>query len=164
MVRPSHSSSSLSMIGSSRFRLSLSLGALALSCACYGYYAPPSTTDVVGRRVQLSLSDSGSVMLASQLGPASQAVEGQLVADSANQFLVSVVGVRRRSGEESDWKGEQVTIPRPFVTHVAERRFSFGRTALVSILTSGALLAAQQAFSGRGFGGGGGSSSGGGPK
>jgi hypothetical protein len=147
-----------------RSRSTLVVVALSALAGCYGYYAPPSTMAVVGRRVQLSLSDSGSVMLASQLGPGSNAVEGQLVADSANRYLLSVVGVRRRDGAESEWKGEQVMIPHPFVTQVAERRFSLGRTALMSVITSGALLAAQQAFSGRGFGGGGGTSSGGGPK
>ena len=137
---------------------------LPLLAGCYGYYAAPNANGVVGRRVQLSLSDSGSVMLASQLGPSSNAVEGRLVADTANLFLLSVVGVQRRDGIGSDWKGERVAIPRPFVTHVAERRFSFGRTALATVITGGALVAAQQAFSGRGFGGGGGTSSGSGSK
>ena len=126
---------------------------------CYGYYTAPNADAVVGRRVQLSLSDSGSVMLASQLGPSSNAVEGRLLADSSNLLLMSVVGVQRRDGNTSEWKGESVSIPRPLVTQVAERRFSWGRTALTTVLTSAALLAAQQAFSGQGFGGGGGNSS-----
>ena len=126
---------------------------------CYGSYVTPNADGAVGRRVQLSLSDSGSVMLASQLGPSSNAVEGRLVADSANLFLVSVVGVQRRDGSGSEWKGEGVAIPQPFVTRVAERRFSWGRTAITTVLTGAALVAAQQAFSGRGFGGGGGTSS-----
>jgi hypothetical protein len=139
-----------------RYPLALALSSLA---GCYGYYATPNAGGVVGRRVQLSLSDSGSVMLASQLGPSSNAVEGRLVADSANLFLVSVVGVQRRDGNGSEWKGENVSIPQPFVTGVAERRFSWGRTAITTVLTGAALVAAQQAFSGRGFGGGGGTSS-----
>jgi hypothetical protein len=137
---------------------SLLLVALPALAGCYGYYTPPARS-VIGRQVQLSLSDSGSVMLAAQLGPGSTAVEGRLVADSGSTFLMSVAGVRRRDGDEAEWKGEQVAIPHPLVTGVAERRFSIGRTALASVLTGVALVAAQQAFSGRGFGGGGGTSS-----
>ena len=141
----------------SRFRSPL-LFVLPLLAGCYGYYTAPNADAVVGRRVHLSLSDSGSVMLASQLGPASNAVEGRLLADSSNALFLSVAEVQRRDGMSSEWKGESVSIPRPFVTQVAERRFSWGRTALTTVLTSAALVAAQQAFSGRGFGGGGGNS------
>ena len=144
---------------SGRFRRTLLAAAVPVLSGCYGYYASPNANAVVGRRVQLALSDSGSVMLASQLGPSSNAVEGRLLADSGNLFLLSVVGVQRRDGNGSEWKGEQVAIPHPFVTTVAERRFSIGRTALASVLTGVALVAAQQAFSGLGFGGGGGTSS-----
>ena len=154
------STNTLSPVAPMSFRQSLAslfLG-LPLLGGCYGYYAAPNANPVVGRRVQLSLSDSGSVMLAAQLGPGSNAVEGRLVSDSANLFLMSVVGVQRRDGNSAEWKGESVAIPRPFVTQVAERRFSWGRTALTTVITGAALVAAHQAFSGQGFGGGGGSS------
>ena len=144
----------------SRVRRALLLVALpAFLGGCYGYYQAPTASPLVGRRVQLSLSDSGSVMLASQIGPSNAALEGRLVADTANAYLISVLGVRRRDGSDADWRGENISIPRPFVTQIAERRFSVGRTALVSFLTGAALVAARQAFSGAGFGGGGGSSS-----
>ena len=139
-------------------RYVLAPAALALVGGCYGYYTAPDLggTRLVGRRVQLLLSDSGSVMLTPQLGPSNDAVSGTLLDESADTYTVSVLSVRRRDGDESDWRGERLAIPRPLVSQIAERKFSPGRTALASIFTTVALVAAQQAFSGRGGTGGGG--------
>ena len=133
-----------------------SIGIPAIACAatlmsgCFGYYDPATSSAPVTKVVQLALTDSGSVVLASQLGPSNESVEGRLLADSSGVYLVSLSGVRRRDGSESDWRGEQVAIPRALVSKVSERRFSRGRTILMSALTTTALIAATKAFAGRG--------------
>lgn len=116
---------------------------------CFGYYQP-LTTDLAGRRVQLSITDSGSVVLAPRLGPQVEAVEGLLHADSGSQYVVSVLATRRRDGQESDWRGENVAIQRALVSSVTERRFSRSRTAVFTTLSGIAIAATKHAFGGGG--------------
>jgi hypothetical protein len=117
---------------------------------CYGYY-PPSTPAPVGKDVEVTLSDSGSFALARQIGPSAAAINGRFTSDSANALVLSVTGVRQRDGNEVDWKGERVSVPRPLVIRLEERRFSRGRTTLfVGGIVVG-LLVARQSFGGSGF-------------
>jgi hypothetical protein len=117
---------------------------------CYGYY-PPATPAPVGRDVELTLSDSGAVVLTRQIGPSAEAIRGRFATDSGNQIILSVTGVRQRDGNDVDWKGERVSIPRPLVIKVEERRFSRARTALFTGTIAIAAIALRQAFSGDGF-------------
>jgi hypothetical protein len=73
-----------------------------------------------------------------------------MVADSAGSYLVSVSGTRRRDGQESDWKGEMIDIPRSLVSTVTERRFSRARTTLFTGITTIAMVAVKRAFGGAG--------------
>ena len=135
-----------------RVRVSKAVVAVLASLAgsgCFGYYQP-ITTDLAGRRIQVSLNDSGSVVLAPRLGPGVEAVQGLLAADSANQYVVSVLTTRRRDGQESDWRGERVVVPYALVSSVSERRFSRARTAVFATLTGIALGASKRAFGGGG--------------
>ena len=59
--------------------------------------------------------------------------------------------MRRRDGSEVDWKGERVTIPRPVVIKMEERRFSRGRTTLFAGALAIGLLGTRQALGGSGF-------------
>ena len=143
------------------------LGALAWFSAagCYGYYQPMSP-NLTGRQLQLSITDSGAVILAPQVGFGIEAVDGRLVADSAARYIVSVSGIRHRDGFESDWKGESVYIPHVFVSTIMERRFSRARTTLFAAATTIAMVAVKHAFGGAGgaTAPGGSTGSGGGPR
>jgi hypothetical protein len=101
-----------------------------------------------GQRLQLDLTDSGSVMLTSILGPGSMAIEGVLVSPLDSTYRVSVLVVHRRNGSDEDWKGERVVVPEVFVDHVTERHFSSGRTALFTAGIAGALALIHQGFAG----------------
>jgi hypothetical protein len=125
------------------------LPCLLLLGGCYGYY-PPSSPAPVGREVELTLSDSGSFVLAQRVGPSAAAIEGRYAADSANSILLSVTGVRQRNGDGVDWRGERVLVPRPLVIKLEERRFSRGRTALFAGAVAVGLLTARQALGGLG--------------
>jgi hypothetical protein len=121
-----------------------------LFVGCYSY-RPISSGAPVGRdRVRLTLTDSGAVTLASQLGPATEEVSGRVVGDSAGAYVVSVLGTRRRGGAETDWKGEQVAIPRVLVARAEERLFSRKRTALAALGLVAAAVGAHAAFWGPG--------------
>jgi hypothetical protein len=117
---------------------------------CYGYYPAVAPTPV-GRDVQVTLSDSGSFALARQIGPSTEAIDGRLASDSGGAIVLSVTGVRRRDGSEIDWKGERVTVPRPIVIKVEERRFSRGRTLLFAGALAIGLVGTRQALGGSGF-------------
>jgi hypothetical protein len=131
---------------------------------CYGYYKPV-TSNLTGHQIQLSITDSGAVVLAPQVGVGIDAVDGKLVADSAARYVVSVSGVRRRDGLANDWKGEPVYIPHILVSSIMERRFSRARTALFATATTIAMVAVKHAFGGAGGANApGGSPGGGGPR
>ncbi len=117
---------------------------------CYGYY-PSSGPTPSGRDVQLTLTDSGSVVLARQIGVGIDALEGRLTADSANTFVIALSSTHKRDGGGSDWKGERLAVPRPLVLTIEERRFSRTRTALFSTTIAVALFAVRQGFGGQGY-------------
>jgi hypothetical protein len=120
--------------------------------ACYGYYPEAANAPLAGRDVMLTLTDSGAVVLARQLGPSTEALGGQLAADSGAAFVVLVRTVRSRAGYETPWRGERVVVPRVLVSQVEERRFSRARTTVFGVALSVALVAMRQAFSGEGGG------------
>jgi hypothetical protein len=117
--------------------------------ACYGYY-PPARADLTGREVQVSLTDSGAVVLAPRIGNGIEAVQGRVLADTVSHLELSVMGTQRRDGIENTWKGEPVDIPRSLIAVVWERRFSVARTALFVTITTIAMLGIKQAFGGAG--------------
>jgi hypothetical protein len=117
---------------------------------CYAYYEPPAGVAPVDRDVQLTLTDSGSVVLASQIGPSGAAISGRLLADSAENYRISIMSVRQRAGFDVGWNGERVLVPRVLVAGISERRFSGARTAAFGAATIGVLAALRVAFGGAG--------------
>jgi hypothetical protein len=136
-------------------RVTRSLLLLPLVAGCYVYRPVRGPTPVGGDRIRLTLTDSGAVSLASQLGPATEEVSGRVLSDSAGAYVMSVLGTKRRGGAESDWKGEHVTVPRILVARAEERRFSRTRTLLASLAVIAITVGAREAFWGPGgvFGG-----------
>lgn len=138
-------------------RLAATIAAsVVLLLGCYGYVVPPTGSSLVGTEAQLQLSDSGAVVLASKIGPAAESITGRIVTDSVPGYVVSVVSVKQRDGNETFWHGEHVVVDRTLITQAGMRRFSPSRTALFSGILSAGLVAARLAFQGHGSGGGGG--------
>jgi hypothetical protein len=135
-----------------RFRTFLLIPALA---SCYAYHRAPSTLPPPGEHVRITLNDSGTALLAAQVGPSTEALSGRMLQDSAGSYLIAVSSTRRRDGVEMGWRGERVAVSRPFVVQVEERRFSRTRTVLASAAVVVAVLFAREAFWGPGgvFGG-----------
>ncbi len=140
-----------------RRRLAATVAASVVGlCGCYGYAPPPSGSSLAGTEAQLQLSDSGAVVLASKIGPAAESITGRIVTDSAPGYVVSILSVKQRDGNETFWHGERVVVDRTLITGAGTRRFSPSRTALFSGIISAGLVAARLAFQGHGSGGGGG--------
>ena len=124
--------------------------------ACYEYVPASVPASLVGQRVQLSLTDSGTVAMAGQVGPSIEAIEGALVGDSAGTYLVSVATTRARNGVESDWTGERVRVAHALVAGLSERRFSRSRSTFAGALMTAGVTAITVALRGGGGATGGG--------
>lgn len=127
------------------------LAAVLTSAGCYAYIpAAPADPSLWKAPIQLSLTDSGAVVLAPLVGPSIVTLEGQLVADSGATYVVSMSKASRRDGSEIDWRGERVTVPHVLVAGVAARHFSRTRTLAFSALATGVLVGITEAFVGTG--------------
>jgi hypothetical protein len=125
------------------------LAAASLS-GCYEYLAPPAGGSLAGRRVNVTLTDMGSAILAPQIGPANEAIGGMLLADSGSALLVSVLSVRNRNGLEQGWRGERVRVPVQFVDRLEERSLSKRRTVLASVMLAALVVGAERVLNGPG--------------
>jgi hypothetical protein len=126
---------------------------LGLLAACYSYQTEgpvDSAAPEAGARVVVSLTQQGAVGLASQLGPAIQSVEGNLLESDPGGLALAVWEVEDTRRVRSDWKGERVVIPRDAIAGVRRRRFSAGATGLLGGLLAGGVFAAYEAFKGTG--------------
>jgi hypothetical protein len=135
---------------------------LPLIAGCYVYRPVTSAAPAGQDRVRFTLTDSGAVVLASELGPATEEVSGRVVQESAGAYVLSVLATRRRGGAETDWRGEQVVVPRILVARTEERRFSRKRTGIAIAGVIVAAVVAREAVWGPG-GAFGGAPAGGGP-
>lgn len=125
------------------------LAAIWLLGGCYSFKATGPVDTVSpkpGTRVAVTLTQQGVAELGSELGPQATYVEGDLLeADSMGlRLAVRRVEDARRTG--TDWKGEQVTLPRQAIASVSERHLSIGATALLSGLAVGGVIGAYATF------------------
>jgi hypothetical protein len=129
---------------------------VSLLAGCYQYEPIVTTSSPIGQPVRLTLTDSGSVNLAAELGPSVEAVGGKLLDDSGNSYLLALSESRKRNGVEIDWRGEQVSIPKSLIAGIQQRQFSPTRTSFLSAGVIAALVVLERAFWGPGgvFGGG----------
>ena len=116
--------------------IALVLGACHVYREVPGGPLPPS-----GTQLAVQLTDSGAVVLAHQVGPAAESIEGSLVHADDRGVTLSVRRVRLRGGLSNDWAGERVTVARELIASVSEKRLSRIRSALFAggILAGAAL-------------------------
>jgi hypothetical protein len=132
-----------------RARPALALAVL-LGLGCYEYLPARDSAALVGQRIQLVLTDSGMVVLASRIGPSTDAIEGTLLADSLGTYVLAMALTRTRSGSEIDWRGEQVLVPHTLAASVAERRFSPARSTFAGGLAAAGIAGITVGLRGRG--------------
>lgn len=136
------------------FGLLLALGMVSAG-GCYEYLPVQPSPGLVGQRVRFELTDAGAVSMSGPLGPSIDAVEGTLLADSAQTYTVAVTATYSRTGVESDWRGERVNIEHTLVSRPSARRFSPSRTAFAAGLATVGLGAVTAALRGNGSSSGG---------
>ena len=131
-----------------RLRALLLLAVVALpSSACHTYREMPGRhLPSSGTRVALHLTDSGAVVLAREIGPSAEWMEGDIVHADSALVTLSVRRVRMRGGLSTDWAGERVTVARSLIAAVSEKRLSRIRSlAFAGGMLAGAALAAAGA-------------------
>jgi hypothetical protein len=100
------------------------------------------TTPELGSVIALDLNDAGRAAMGGQMGPAITQIEGRLVQVTGDEYLVAVKVVRLIGGGENTWAGEQVHLKREYVSTTYKREFSAGRTAVLTAVAIGAVIAA----------------------
>ena len=94
----------------------------------------------------LELSDRGSEQLAPQLGAELRSVAGRVLAFRDNEYEVGVTQTKNRSGLETTWRNEPVSIRAELVRSVSERRLDKRRTWLAAGLSLLGVVALGEAF------------------
>jgi hypothetical protein len=106
---------------------------------CYVY------TPVVGHPapasyVALDITDRGRVGLGDLIGPAATRVEGVVRSETDSAYALNVASVGYLNGQSNRWNGEPLLVRKDFIGSLRERRFSRGRTALVTGSAVGGVL------------------------
>lgn len=136
----------------------LLLGSFLLQ-GCYSVSAVDPGGPQPGTRLLASLTPDGSQQLASQVGPRVIAVEGVLDEATAERLSLRLVRTEGANQISTYWNQEEVTIPRPAIAQLRQRRLDRTRSYLMAgAIVGGALLIASAAggvFAGDDSGGGG---------
>ncbi len=135
-------------------RASLTAGAACwLLAGCYTYRPMPAVDAVMpgpGTQVEARLTPAGAADLALQVGPDVLLVQGQVVSADSSGVTLAVSRIETARHIASDWKGEQVMLPRADIASLRTRKLSVGATALFGGLAGGGLAAAFALIGGTG--------------
>ncbi len=113
---------------------------------CYNVHPVATPDAAVGGRVVATLTDAGSVGIASQVGPRIVEVEGVIQQMTADTLHLGVVRTIDRSDIESLWNGETVRVPVSGIGSLRERQLSTRKSVLAAaLIVVGALLLATAA-------------------
>jgi len=128
----------------------LVVGAAAalLLTGCFTYVPYEHATPRTGDRVTADLTPDGSQDLARLVGPRVGSVRGQILNADTDRMLLSVSSTTNFDDETTDWKGETVAVPMGGVDHLLTKKFSVGRTLLVTAAAVGVGLLAGKVVSG----------------
>ena len=110
----------------------------ALFAGCYTLRPAGGATVSPGEVVALDINDQGRVALGGAIGPEISRIEGRLVDNDPEEYLLSVRRLEFLRGGEQSWAGERVRIRRDFVGNVYERQLSRSRSlTLATVIMAG---------------------------
>jgi hypothetical protein len=124
---------------------------------CFQYVGVPATGRPAGADVAVSITDRGREVMTPLVGANVRRINGRVVSSTDTSLVLAVTSVDHLRGEPDRWGGENVAVPRDFISTVGERRLSRGRTAIVMGVAAAAVaMASRIAIEGFGTGNGGG--------
>ncbi len=110
---------------------------------CYTYAPYRVATPEPGKSLRVVLTDTGGDSLARFVGPNVATIDGKLVLANDDGLEIGVKQVTMHDGLEQYWKGETVTIPKPYISSVQVKTFSWPKTGLLAGIVVVAVLALQ---------------------
>ena len=110
---------------------------LLVSTGCYTMQPVTEQPFPLGITVELVINDAGRAALRPMMGPEVAKVQGRLVQKDSTGYTVAVTQLGLLRDGTQVWSGERVSIKSEYVNSVAERRFSRGRTAVVTAAVLG---------------------------
>lgn len=108
------------------------LGGLCLSSGCYTYRTLAGRDPVPKTEISLTLTDSGSVALAAEVGPRVRKLHGKVLEVTPGTIRLEMIESVDYRGIETLWKGEPVAVPRGLTAGMDERQFSTWKTVAAS--------------------------------
>jgi hypothetical protein len=131
--------------------LACAVGTLCLACQTYS--AMPFSGLRAGNDVRLTVTNDGSLAVASQVGKDVQAVEGRIRSIDTLGVTLLVESVNRGSDEDERVDTSTVRLAPSGVSGAQLRRLDKPRSFLLAgLITAGALIVAQGVSSGGFFG------------
>jgi hypothetical protein len=130
------------------------LGLVLASGACYVQRPLSNPTPETSTRIIAQITDTGSVAMASAIGPGARMVEGVVVRAEPTAWDMEVIRVDYRGGGSQLWNRERVTFPRYALTNASERAFNRKRSWIIGLAITGTAILAARLFGVIGFGGG----------
>lgn len=109
------------------------------SVGCYTLQPIAGQPLPLGTQVSLAINDNGRAALGGSMGPEISDIQGRLLQKDSAEYVLSVTQISLLRGGEQVWAGERVSIKRDYVATVSERKFSRGRTTIVSAAALGVL-------------------------
>ncbi|MES2177932.1 MAG: hypothetical protein V4550_08680 [Gemmatimonadota bacterium] len=125
---------------------------LLLSGGCYELRPTGGVVPEVGMPAAFDINDAGRLALGGTMGPEIGQVEGVLMQRDNDEYVVGVTLVRFLRGGDQVWRGEKVRLKSSYVSTTYEKKFSPGRTAVLSgaVVAIIAAVAKQSLFPGGG--------------
>lgn len=105
----------------------------AATSGCYNYVPLTHSQPAPSTYLSVRLTDPGSDLLTTYLGPNVRVVRGHFVRTDDQAFVLSVSSVESRRGDSYAWAGEMVTVPSEFVWTMEERHPARAKTALLAL-------------------------------
>jgi hypothetical protein len=119
---------------------------VATTSACYNYVPIGRSQLAPSSFLAVRLTDPGSDLLATYLGPEVRVVRGHFMRADESAFVLSVASVESRRGESYSWQGETVTVPNEFIWTMEERHPARAKTALLALASIAAFFVTYAAF------------------
>src|SRR5438045_8403952 len=99
-----------------------------LLAGCYTLEPAKGPSPELGTRIAVDINDVGRVALGGSMGTEISQVEGRLISNTNDEYLLAVDAVRFLRGNEQVWTGEPVRIKKDYTSNSYERRSSRGHT------------------------------------
>ncbi len=112
-------------------RLAIAGGAL-LAPGCYSYQNMAGREPVPRTEISVTLTDSGSVALAAEVGPRVRTLKGKVLEVTPDIIRLEMIETTDFRGMESLWRGEPVSVPRRLTASMDQRQFSLWRTVVTA--------------------------------